>query len=121
MSTAASLLLSRAQAERLLLYMQEYRRSALTSMPPTHERNTMLRLVQALQGKLLALLDQEQPQIQFALDKEDVTALQAMTKSLLLLYGEKPDSLDRTMAVTDIGKLYTYLKQTYGWMSDGSR
>jgi hypothetical protein len=94
--------------------MQEYRRSALTSMPPTHERNTMLRLVQALQGKLLALLDQEQPQIQLALDTEGVTALLAMIKSLLLLYGEKPDSLDRTMTVTDIGKLYAHLKQTYG-------
>ncbi|HEY4387456.1 MAG TPA: hypothetical protein VGN34_23620 [Ktedonobacteraceae bacterium] len=112
-SPAPPLQLGREQAERLLQYMQEYRRSALTSMPPTHERNTTLRLVQALQGKLLALLDQEQPQIQLVLDTEDVTALRAMIKSLLLLYGEKPDSLDRMMTVTDIGKLYAYLKRTY--------
>jgi hypothetical protein len=80
----------------------------------TPERNTTLRLVQALQGKLLALLDQEQSQIQLVLDTEDVTALIAMTKSLLVLYGEKPESLDRTMTVTDIGQLYAYLKRTYG-------
>ncbi len=113
-STAPPLPLGREQAERLLRYMQDYRQFALASMPPTHERNTTLRLVQALQGRLLALLDQEQPQIQLILDTEDVTALRAMIKSVLLLYGEKPDSVDRTLMVTDIGKLYAYLKQTYG-------
>lgn len=114
MSTAPPLLLSREQAERLRTYMQEYRRSALTNMPPTQERNTTLRLIQALQGKLLAQMDQKLPQVDLILAKEDVAALKAMTKSLLQLYGKKPDSFDRTMTVTDVGKLYTYLKQTYG-------
>jgi hypothetical protein len=114
MSTAPPLLLNREQVERLLIYMQEYRRSALTSMPPTQERNTVLRLIQTLQGKLLILLDQEQPQVHLPLSKEEVTALKAMAKSLLLLYGGKTDSSDRAMAVADIGKLYAYLKQTYG-------
>src|SRR5712664_1500365 len=81
-STIPHLLLGREQAERLLRYMQDYRQFALSSTPPTHERNTMLRLVQALQGKLLALLDHEQPRIWLVLDTEDVSALQIMTKSL---------------------------------------
>src|SRR5258708_26070180 len=106
MSTAPPLLLNREQVERLLIYMQEYRRSALTNMPPTQERNTTLRLVQALQGKLLALVDQEQPQVHLLLTKEEATSLKAMAKSLLLLYGGKTDSSDRAMAVAGIGKLY---------------
>jgi hypothetical protein len=114
MSTAPPLLLNREQAERLLIYMQQYRRSVLSSMPPTQERNTTLRLVQALQGKLLGIFDREQPQVHLPLTKEEVNALKSMAKNLLLLYGEKPDSLDRTMMVTDIGKLYAYLKQIYG-------
>lgn len=114
MSTAPPLLLNSEQAERLLLYVQDYRRWALADLPPTQERNTTLRLVQALQGKLLALVDQEQSQVYLPLTREEVNALKAMTKSLLLLYGEKPDSLNRTMTVMDVGKLYAYLKQTYG-------
>jgi predicted Zn-dependent peptidase len=114
MSTAPPLLLNRERAERLLQYMQEYRRVALTAMPITQERNTTLRLVQALQGKLLALVDQEQSQVHLPLTREEVNALKAMTKSLLLLYGEKPDSLNRTMTVMDVGKLYASLKQAYG-------
>ena len=51
MSTAPPLLLTRHQAEHLLLYMQEYRRSALVHMPPTQERNTTLRLVRVSSGK----------------------------------------------------------------------
>ncbi|EFH82569.1 hypothetical protein [Ktedonobacter racemifer] len=106
--------LGREQAERLLQYMQDYRRSALASMPPTHERNTTLRLVQALQGRLLAQLDHEQAQIQLALDTEEVTALIAMTNSLLVLYGEKLDAVDRAKKITDLGTLYAYLRRNYG-------
>ena len=114
MSTAPPLQLNAGQAERLLRYMQEYRRYALASLPPTHERNTTLRAVQALQGKLQTLLDQKQQQMQFALIREEATALKAMTKNLLLLYGEQADSAERTSIVADLGKLYAYVKQTYG-------
>jgi hypothetical protein len=113
-STAPPLLLNCEQAERLLLYMQEYRRSALTSLSPTQERNTTLRQVQALQGKLLVLSDQDRLQVPLPLTREDATALKAMAKGLLLLYGKKMDSPDRTITVADVGKLYAYLKQTYG-------
>lgn len=114
MSTAPPLQISREQAERLLQYMQEYRRYALASVPPTRERNTTLRLIQALQGKLLVLVDQMLLQVHLSLTKEEAHALKAMTKVLLLFYGEKPDSSERTRTVTDIGRLYTYLKQIYG-------
>jgi hypothetical protein len=112
MSTAPPLLLNCEQARRLLTYMQAYRRSALTSMPPTQERNTTLRVVQALQGKLLALSEQHVPHVPLSLSREEATALKAMAKSLLLFYGEQTESPDRTITVTDLGKLYVYLKQT---------
>lgn len=110
MSTAPPLLLNRKHAERLLLYTQEYRHFALTSLSPTQERNT----TQALQGRLLALCDQGQPQIYLALAREDVTALKAMVRSLLLLYGEQTASSKRSSTITDLGKLYAYVKFTYG-------
>lgn len=114
MNTTSPLLLNREQAERLFLYIQVYRRSALISMPSTQERNATLRLVQSLQGKLLSLCVQESvPQVYFPLSREEGTALKAMAKNLLLHYGEKPDSSDRTIMVTDVGQLYVYLKQTY--------
>lgn len=114
MSIAPPLLLSREQAERLLFYTREYRHSALIGMPPTHERNMTLRAVQAFQGKLLALFDHKQPQIHLTLTREEGTALKAMTKSLLLLYGEQTDSAKRTSRILDLGQLYAYVKQTYG-------
>ncbi|GHO60383.1 hypothetical protein KSB_88580 [Ktedonobacter robiniae] len=113
-STPPPFLLGREQAERLLRYMQDFRRSVLTSMPPTHERNTMLRLVQALQGRLLAQIDLGQAQIRLVLDTEEVSALIAMTKSLLVLSEEKPDTVDRAKTITDLGTLYAYLKRIYG-------
>lgn len=114
MSTAPPLQISREQAERLLQYMQEYRRYALTSIPPTQERNTTLRLIQALQGRLLALVDQTSLLVHLFLTKEEAIALKAMAKESLLLYGKKPDSLERTRTITDVGGLYTHLKQIYG-------
>lgn len=94
--------------------MQEYRRSTLATTPPTQERNATLRLIQTLQGRLLVLVDQGQMPISLPLAKEEVRALKAMVKGLLFLYGEKPASADRTMTITDVGKLYAYLKQIYG-------
>ena len=114
MSTAPPLLLNSEQAGRLLLYAQDYRRWALASLPPTQERNTTLRVVQILQGKLLALCDHHQTQIRLSLEREEITALKAMTKSLLLLYGEHSASSERTSTITDLGKLYAYLKHIYG-------
>jgi len=112
MSTAPPLLLNEEQTRRLLMYMQEYRRFALTSQSPTQERNTTLRVVQALQGKLLALHEQPLLHVPLSLSREEATALKIMTKSLLLFYGEQTESPDRARTVTDLGKLYVYLKQT---------
>jgi len=113
MSTAPPLLLNDEQIRRLLTYMQEYRRSALTSLPPTQERNTTLRVIQALQGKLLVLSEQQMLHIPLSLSREEATALKAMTKNLLLFYGEQTGSSDRTRTVADLGKLYVYLKQAF--------
>ena len=114
MSTAPPLFLNSEQAERLLLYIQDYRRWALASLSPTPERNTTLRVAQAIQGKLLALREQQSSQIHLAVTREEVTGLKSMTKSLLQIYGEKSASADRTMTITDVGKLYAYLKRFYG-------
>lgn len=114
MSLAPPLLLNREQTARLFQYMQEYRHFALTNLPPTQERNTTLRLVQSLQGKLLSLASQGMLQVHLPLTKEEASALKAMAKSLLMSYGERPNSSDRISTIIDIGKLYAFLKKTYG-------
>jgi hypothetical protein len=111
-STALPFLLHAEQAERLLRYMQVYRRHALIHLPATQERNTTLRLVQALQGKLLALKPFQSSLVQLVLSREEGTALQAMARGLLQMYGEPSNtSADRATTLADIGRLYAYLKQ----------
>ncbi len=114
MKTAPSLFLTREQAGRLMEYMQEYRGDALMTLPPTGERNTTLRLVQALQGKLLSLYEQEGALLSLALEREEVVAFRTMLRSLLMRYGEEPMSVQRTRIITDLGNLYAQVKQTYG-------
>jgi hypothetical protein len=58
MLTAPPWLLNREQSRRLQTYLQTYRRYAFVSLAPSVERNLTLRMLQAMQGKLIALLDQ---------------------------------------------------------------
>jgi hypothetical protein len=111
-SIALPFLLHAEQAERLLHYMQTYRRYVLIHLPPTQERNATLRLVQALQGKLLALKPFQSSLVQLVINREEGTVLQAMARGLLQMYGEQPNaSAERATTLADVGRLYAYLKQ----------
>lgn len=114
MSEVPPFVLTPEQAQRLLTYMREYRVLALASLPPTSERNTTLRLVQALQGKLQTQCTHEStPQVPLPVNQDDIAALKQMAASLLRLYGNTAASAERTKIVTDLGCLYAYLKQVY--------
>src|SRR5579859_7745953 len=103
MSTALPLFLHAEQAERLLRYMQAYRQYALIHLLSTQERNTTLRLVQALQGKLLSRGPHQSQLIQLAITREEGTALQTMARGLLQLYGEKSNvSAERATTLADV-------------------
>lgn len=111
MGVAPILLLDQKQVERLLMYMQTYRGMALIRLAPTQERNTILRLIQRLQGKLLTRCQQESTSLPLLVSLEERASLQTMVKSLLGWYGEQPASPERTSLVVDLGKWYLHLKQ----------
>ncbi|MGH2506943.1 MAG: hypothetical protein ACRDHZ_05950 [Ktedonobacteraceae bacterium] len=53
-------------------------------------------------------------QMHLPMSQEDVTALKTMAKCVLRFYAAQPESSERTLAVTDIGQFYIYIKQIYG-------
>jgi hypothetical protein len=109
-STAPPFILTREQAMRLQSYIQTYRQYALTRLMPSTERNTLLRGLQTLQGKLICSLDQPISPLQLVLSRDDVGVLKAMVNGLLALYGGQPDSADRTATINDLAALKISLK-----------
>ena len=73
MSTAPPFSLTREQASRLHGYLLTARR-AVFALPPSHQRNQTLRLLQAIQGKLIAILDQRTSPLLLLLSREEMAA-----------------------------------------------
>lgn len=110
MSTAPPLTLTREQARRLHEYIQTYRRYAFASLMPSAERNTTLRILQAIQGKLIDVLDQRTALLTCTLTMEEMTTVKTMTTELLLLYAKEPASDQRSALLADLAALKTSLK-----------
>ncbi len=110
MSTAPPLTLTREQARRLQGYVQTYRRYAFASLMPSAERNTTLRILQAIQGKLIDVMDQKTALLTCTLTVEEMTALKAMTTDLLLLYAKEPESHQRSAILADLAALKASLR-----------
>lgn len=109
-STAPPFLLTREQAQRLHSYIQTYRQYALTAFLPSTGRNTTLRLLQTMQGKLIEALDQPAIPLQLRLTSEEKRALRAMVTELLMLYATQPESQERIAALADLASLKNSLK-----------
>src|SRR5579885_2567117 len=112
MSTSPPFILTREQAIRLQSYIQTSRQYALTSLLPSTERNTLLRGLQALQGKLIEALDQPISPLQLVLSRDEVVVLNAMVNGLLTLYGGQPESANRTATINDLAALKISLKSS---------
>lgn len=110
MSSASPLLLTRDQARRLQTYIQTYRQYAFTSLAPSTERNHTLRILQAMQGGLVSLMDQQTQMLQLVLTKEEMATLKAVTAELLALYARQPGSADRIATLGDLAALRNSLK-----------
>ncbi len=111
MSTAPPLSLTREQARRLQGYVQTYRRYAFASLMPGTERNTTLRILQALQGKLIDVMDQKTALFTCTLTREEMTTLKTMTTELLLLYAKEPASDQRNAVLADLAALKARLRE----------
>src|SRR5579884_4558658 len=82
MSTAPPLTLTRDQASRLQAYLQTYRRYAFATLLPGTDRNTTLRTLQTMQGKLIATLDQQTAPFQLVLTTEEMTTIKTIATEI---------------------------------------
>lgn len=110
MSTAPPFLLTRDQATRLQTYVQTYRHYSLASLMPSTERNTTLRVLQAVQGKLIEAMDQQETPLQLLLAREEMATLKTTITELLSLYAKQPESAERIATLGDLAALKTSLR-----------
>jgi hypothetical protein len=105
------LALTREQASRLLVYLQDYRRLALTHLAPSQERNTNQRLLQALQGKLIQEMDQPSTMHYLSVTGEEVNALRTMVRDLLQWTTREPESDRRNAKLVDLAGLKSTIEK----------
>lgn len=105
MRMAPPFLLTHEQAGRLHSYIQTYRRYAFASLQPSAERNMTLRVLQAVQGKLIEAMDQVTTQLALALTKEEIEVLKAIVTILVSLYSQQPASAERIATLGDLAAL----------------
>jgi hypothetical protein len=110
MGTAPPLSLTHNQARRLQAYLQTYRRYAFASLMPCTDRNNTLRILQAMQGKLIDVMDQKIAFLTFILATEEMTTLKTIITELLLLHAEQPVSTERNATLADLAALKGSLK-----------
>lgn len=113
MSIAPPFPLSRDQAQRLHTYIQIYRNHALTSLLPSTERNTVLRVLQGLQSKLIEMLDQgttPSHSLALPLTREQTMILKVAATELIALYSRRPESAERSARLSDLAALKFGLK-----------
>jgi hypothetical protein len=110
MSTAPPLLLTREQASRLQAHLQTYRRYAFASLAPSIDRNTTLRMLQTMQGKLIDVMDQKTAFLQLVLTTEEMVTLKTIITELLSLYAKEPVSAKRSAILADLAALKADLK-----------
>ena len=110
MSTAPPFPITREQAVRLQSYIQTHRQYAFSSLLPSVERNTTLRTLQAIQGKVIEAMDQKTPVLQLVFSGEEIAVLKSVVSELLLLYARQPEGAERIAALADLAALKNSLK-----------
>lgn len=111
MSTVPSFSVTRGQAIRLQAYIQTYRHYAFSSILPSAERNTMLRVLQSIQAKLLEIIDKKAVSLQLLLENEEMHTLKAVISDMLLYYAKQPGSPKQVACVGDLSTFKNSLKE----------
>ncbi len=105
MSTAPPFPMNREQATRLQSYIQMYRQYAFSTLMPSVERNTTLRTLQVIQGKVIEAMDQNTPVLQVLFTREERVVLKAVASELLQLSARQPESKERLETLGDLAAL----------------
>ncbi|GER90018.1 hypothetical protein KDW_41800 [Dictyobacter vulcani] len=97
------------QAQRLIYYIQGYRRFAWENIEPSAERNAALRALQALHGRIVSKMDQRDEYIILSLMPEEHIAMKMMVNNILGYYEMSPATRERAFATADLTALKTFL------------
>lgn len=110
MSTAPPFIVTLEQATRLGAYIQTYRQRAFASILPSVERNSTLRTLQTLQGKLIEAMDKKTVPVQLLVSKEESVALKSVVQELLIVYARQAESNERNTTLADLVGLKNSLR-----------
>lgn len=112
MYAAPMLRLNQQQVSQLLTFCALYRSHIWRTVQPSPERNQVLRVVQSLQGRLLAGQEQTGGELSLVLNQEEGRTLRQMLTTMLTLYGQEPSSQQRTQRLGEVAGLRLLLEQT---------
>jgi hypothetical protein len=112
MYAAPMLCLSQQQVSQLLASCTLYRSHIWRTLPPSPERNQVLRLIQSVQGRLMAGQEQTRGEFTLVINQEEGRALRQMLTTVLAIYGQEPASQQRTQRLGDVAGLRLLLEQT---------
>lgn len=112
MYAAPMLRLSQQQVSQLLASCTLYRAHIWRTVPPTPERNQLLRVIQSLQGRLMVGQEQMVGEFSLVITPEEGRALRQMLTTVLSLYGQEPASQQRTQRLGEVAGLRLLLEQT---------
>lgn len=104
--------LSQQQVSQLMASCTLYRSHIWRTIPPSPERNQLLRVIQSIQGRLMACQEQIVGECALAINQEEGRALRQMLTAALALYGQEPASLQRTQRLGEVAGLRLLLEQT---------
>lgn len=110
-----SLHITRTQAQKLVVYIQSYRRLAWENSAPSAKRNATIRSLQAVQGKLLSAKDQQNTTITILLliTSDELLAMNILVSDLLKLSASNPVASERNTALADLTGLKTSLERSH--------
>lgn len=113
MSTAPpSWEITQEQAQQCVSYIQRYRRYALERQAPSFVRNTHVQVLQTIQGKLMRGMDQSYLLFVICLSGEERTALEQMTRELVILIKAEPVSQAQSRTLIDLARFKSSLART---------
>ncbi|HEY0756866.1 MAG TPA: hypothetical protein VGD98_23135 [Ktedonobacteraceae bacterium] len=105
METDHALPLSPTQAEQLAHACAAYRSYAWQQLPPTQERNHLMKMAQAVQGRLLETQAAQTAAPVLRLTSEERQALRVIISVLMQVYGLQSPSVARNRWLGDLAAL----------------
>lgn len=112
MQTGPILRLNRQQIIQLAAHCSAYRSYLWHCLMPSPERNQALRHIQALQGRLEQLQEEQQANLALSLSMEEGTTLKQLFLILMQQYGTESPSAERTQKLGELAGLRLLVERT---------